>query len=288
MVSNRKKRQTNKRLLSQLDDFDRDIIIGNTDSERQENAVVNESTNDRDFTVGTSNNSSVVNGNAMSVESLETCFNERIDRELSNIVDTVEDRIRNAILAAIDNIIAPKIELAIRSTNASSGRDVTSVSANSERRGHVGIIVFFENASGNNHTLGVSNVNDETRHNIPDEVSELSVPETHFDRQPHTHHCGIPGIDICFSTVVGYRNQNKENAFDHIISDIFCLGAEVFSNDIFFARGKIALEKGRENVMKWKTYPKQLLFEFPQQIMRLEALCCPRLFRLRRTVQNES
>ena len=65
---------------------------------------------------------------------------------------------------------------------------MTSVSANSERREHVGINASFENASENNNTLGVSNVNAETRHNIPDEVSELSVPKTHFDRQPHTHH----------------------------------------------------------------------------------------------------
>ena len=32
-----------------------------------------------------------------------------------------------------------------------------------------------------------SNVNDETRNNIPDDVKELSIPETHFDRQAHTH-----------------------------------------------------------------------------------------------------
>ena len=188
MVSTRKKRQSNKRLLSQLDDFDRDMIIGNAVSERQENAVVNEGTNDRDFTVGTSSNDPIVNANAMSVKTLERCFNERIDREMNNIVDTVEDRIQNAILTAIDNSVTPKIELAIRSINASSGRDVTSVSANSERRERVGINASFENASRNNDTLDISNVNDETRHNIPDEVSELSVPETHFDQQAHTHH----------------------------------------------------------------------------------------------------
>ena len=188
MVSTRKKRQSSRRLLSQLDDFDRDMIIGNAVSERQENAVGNEGTNDQDFTVGTSNNDSVVNGNAMIVKTLERCFNERIDREMSNIVDTVEDKIQNAILTAIDNIVTPKIELAIRSINASSGRDVTSMSANSERREHVGINASFENASRNDDTLGVSNVKDETRHNIPDEVSELLVPETHFDRQPQTHH----------------------------------------------------------------------------------------------------
>ena len=96
MVSIRNERQSNKRLLSQLDDFDRDMIIDNAVSERQENAVVNEGTNDRNFTVGTSSNDSNVNGNAMSVKTLERCFNERIDREMSNIVDTVEDRIQNA------------------------------------------------------------------------------------------------------------------------------------------------------------------------------------------------
>ena len=127
MVSTRKKRQSNKRLLSQLDDFDQDIIIGSTASEKQENVVVTEGINDQDFTVGTCNVSTAMNKNAMTVKTLERCFNERIDREMNNIVDTAEDRIQNAILAAIDNIVAPKIELAIRSINASSGRDVTSV-----------------------------------------------------------------------------------------------------------------------------------------------------------------
>ena len=188
MVSTRKKRHSNRKLLSQLHDFDQDMVIGNAASERQENVLVNEGANDRDFTVGISNINSVVNENAMNVKTLERCFNERIDREMSNIVDTVEDRMQNAILTAIDTIVAPKIELAISSINASSGRHATSVSANSERREHIGIDTSFENASGNNNTLGVSNVNDETRHNIPDEVSELSVPETHFDRQAHTHH----------------------------------------------------------------------------------------------------
>ena len=191
MVSTRKKRQSNKKLLSQLDDFDQDVIIGNAASERQENVVVNEGTNDQDFTVGTSNVSSIVDENALNVKTLERCFIERIDREMNNIVETVEDRIQNAILTAIDNIVAPKIELAIRSINTSSGRDVTSVSANSERREHAGINAFFENASENNNKLSTTNEDDATRQNIHDEVSELSVPGTHFDRQPHTHHSHI-------------------------------------------------------------------------------------------------
>ena len=91
-------------------------------------------------------------------------------------------------MTAVGNIVTPKIELAIRSINASSGRDAASVSANSERKKRLGINASFEDASRNNDTLDVSNVNDETRYNIPDEVSELPVSETHFDRQAHTHH----------------------------------------------------------------------------------------------------
>ena len=102
MVSTVKKRESNRRLFSQLDDFDQVVVIGNAASGTQENIVVNEDTNDRDFTVGTSGNNTVVNESTMKVKTLERCFNERIDRQMSNIVDTVEDRIQNAILTAYD------------------------------------------------------------------------------------------------------------------------------------------------------------------------------------------
>ena len=180
MVSTRRKRQSNRRLLSQLDDFDRNMIIGNAASERQENNVVSEGTNDRDFTVGTSSDNRATNESTVDMKTLERCFNERIDREMSNIVDTVEDRIQNAILTAVDNIIMPKIELAVRSVNASSGRDVTSVAANSERGERAGINASSENASGTDKTLRASILYDETRNNILHEVSDLSVRKNPF------------------------------------------------------------------------------------------------------------
>ena len=54
MVSTRKKRQSNRRLLSQIDDLDQDILIGITASERQENFIVNENCDDRVSTVDAS------------------------------------------------------------------------------------------------------------------------------------------------------------------------------------------------------------------------------------------
>ena len=56
MVSNRKKGQSNRKFLSQLDDFDQDTSIGNTANDRQENTVVYENTGDQNFTVATSDN----------------------------------------------------------------------------------------------------------------------------------------------------------------------------------------------------------------------------------------
>ena len=234
MVSTHKKRQPTKRLLSQLDDFDQDMIIGNAASERQENVVVNEGTNDQDFTVGTSKVSTVMNENAMSAKTLERCFNERIDREMNNIVDTVEDRIQNAILSAIDNIVAPKIELAIRSINASSGRDVISVCANSERRERTGTNTSFENASENNNTIGVTNINDEARRNSQGGVSELSVPGTQFDRQSHTHHMMTDPSNEIHHMVTGAKEQI------HNTHDMVARGSEEFRNGHHMVTGQTA------------------------------------------------
>ena len=91
---------------------------------------------------------------------------------MGNIVVTVGNRIQYAVLTAINSIITPRIELAVRSISASSGRDAASVTANSELGERVGIIASFENVSERNNTFHELNTNDETRVNIADEVSE--------------------------------------------------------------------------------------------------------------------
>ena len=107
-------------------------------------------------------------------------------------------------MTAIDNIVAPKIELAIRSINSSSGRDVTSVSANSERREHGGINPPFVSASEDNNLLSVTNINDEPRYNTQDAVSELSATGIHFDRQSHTHHMASGASNEIHHNVICY------------------------------------------------------------------------------------
>ena len=93
MVSTRKIRQSNRTLLNQFDDFGQNIIICSNASERREKITVDEGTSDRDFTVGTSGKNLVTNENTVSVKTLESCFDERIEGKMSNVVETVEDRI---------------------------------------------------------------------------------------------------------------------------------------------------------------------------------------------------
>ena len=107
---------------------------------------------------------------------------------MSYIVDTVEDRIQTAVLTAKDSIVARKIELAI----SSKMRPLDGMRPVSQQIRNVeniqGLVPLFETVSEMIHTLHVLNTNDEIRNKIPDDVSELSVPDTYFDRQPHTHH----------------------------------------------------------------------------------------------------
>ena len=77
-------------------------------SDRQENATVNESTGDQEFNVGIADDNLKNNENTVNVKTFEKCFNERNDKEMSNIVYTVLDGIQNAILTAIDSSVAPK------------------------------------------------------------------------------------------------------------------------------------------------------------------------------------
>ena len=67
--------------------------------------------------------------------------------ELSDVVETVEEKIRNSVLTAIEIIITPRIELAIRSMNATSGWNTASVTSISERGEQTMINASFENLS---------------------------------------------------------------------------------------------------------------------------------------------
>ena len=195
MISTRKKRQQNRRVRSQIDNSNQDIIFGDAVSSWQQNFMVNNGSGDQEIT-GESNDGIITTiENTVNVQTLGKCFNGKIGRKLGNIVDTVEDRIQNANLNAIDNIITPRIELAVRSVNVSSGRDAASITANSERGERIGITASFENVSERSNTFHELNANDETRGTSQTKYVNCRSQE-HFLTGNHTHHSCFKTADL--------------------------------------------------------------------------------------------
>ena len=166
-------------LLSQLVDFDQDFIFGDAANSGQQVVVDKDYVVDQTFTVKNKGSNLTAKEINVNVQTSDRCFNERIDWEMVNIVDTVEDRIQNAILTAIDHKITGRIGLAVRLSYASSGRDATSVTANPERGERMGVTASFENVSERSTTFHELNANDETLKNTPGETSdnEFSWPQ---------------------------------------------------------------------------------------------------------------
>ena len=181
MVSTRKKKQQHQRLSCQIMDFYPDVFFDESVSSGRQIVVLNSGPADREFTATKNDSIQRFNENTMNVQTRQRCLTDRIDREMSTIVETVEDRIQNGFLTSIDIIITPRIELAVRLVNASSGPDTASVTANSDCGEHIRIIISFKNVSNRNNTLDELYANDETRGNMPDELSEFLVPRTLFD-----------------------------------------------------------------------------------------------------------
>ena len=122
----------------------------------------------------------------MNIQKLETRFSEGIDTEMGNIVDMVENRTQNEMLTEIDIIITHSIEIVVRSFTESFGRDAAIFGLMSERGECIGITASFKNVSKRNNVFRELNANDDTRGKIQDNVSELPVSGTYFDRQSHS------------------------------------------------------------------------------------------------------
>ena len=98
---NSKKGQQNKKLLSQLDNCDQDVITGNKADDGNQNVLANGSPVNREFTVNSNDCLSTMNENAVNMKALENCFNAIIEEEVSSFVKAVEKIIENEILTIL-------------------------------------------------------------------------------------------------------------------------------------------------------------------------------------------
>ena len=142
----------------------------------------------RDFTTDNKNWTVVTNENAMVIQTLEINLTDKIYGELGKVVDTVQDRIPQTILAAVNSIVTLRVELAVRFLKASFGQDFANVMAISEREEQPGVRAVFQDASDRIDTFHEFHLTDETRGCNLGKLSELRFSRKHFDQQSDTHH----------------------------------------------------------------------------------------------------
>ena len=78
----------------------------------------------------------------MDIHTLEKNIADKVRREVDEVITLVEIRVQDAVLTAMENLVICRVELAMKSVDASSGRGMDSVVLDPDRR------VFSGNIEG--------------------------------------------------------------------------------------------------------------------------------------------
>ena len=123
------------------------------------------------------------------MRTLEENIVGKVRSEVDNVLTSVETRDQDAVLTAIENLVIPKLELAMKSANALSERSVDCNVLEPDKRDFLGNIEGLRmTASSRINSLTDLNRIDETRDNMTVEKGDLLVNEKNIDWQTYAHH----------------------------------------------------------------------------------------------------
>ena len=125
----RKKRNQRKRQLIQLKETLNDYVIGNNSNMGEtENENLEQQADDRhryfERIVDNASQNQIIGNNTF----------DRIRDALDSAVIAVENRMHDAILTALNDVVIPRVEMTVRSISGSSGNGPNSVVQNPDRR----------------------------------------------------------------------------------------------------------------------------------------------------------
>ena len=122
------------------------------------------------------------------MHTLERNVVDKSRSEVDSVMTTVETRVQDAVLSAIEDLVLPRVELAMKSINASSGRDADSVVPDPDWRDFSGNIEGLQMTTSSRFNSN-SDLNriDENRGSIAVEGGDLLVNERNFERQTNRH-----------------------------------------------------------------------------------------------------
>ena len=146
MVSTeKKKKQSTRRLRSQLDKFDRKVSVAVTRLNKEgQNVEIETGQIDNNFAAQNYTEKffiSDINGSELDIQVVERDLTNRMRMEIGIIIDTIENWIQDAISAAMESIAVT--ELTFRSINLSSTRNIGSFVAYSAPTEQIGLLPLF-------------------------------------------------------------------------------------------------------------------------------------------------
>ena len=110
-----------------------DFVIGNgTNVGAMENGTLEQQTN------GNYNNFEKAVDRASQNQVIENNIDDKIGKAVDNAVMTVENCMHDAIFTAMDKVVIPRVEMAVRSITGSSGHGPNFVVQNPDRRNFTG------------------------------------------------------------------------------------------------------------------------------------------------------
>ena len=128
----------------------------------------------------------------MDEHTLEQNIAHKVRSEVGRVMKTARTWIQDALLTAMEIFVVPRVVLAMKSANASSGRSLDGevlkhdLSASTEKFGPPQL----NSSSGINSLTHLSRI-DETRCYINNEGGRLAVNEKNSERQAYTHHSSM-------------------------------------------------------------------------------------------------
>ena len=191
LVSTCKRRNQQKNQLSQLNETLNDfVIVINTNVGVMENETVEPQTD------GRYNNWKRIFDdeiNSCQYQVIENSMDDKIKNALYKAVMAVENRMHDTISTAMDNVVIPRIEMALRSITGLSGHGPNSEIQNPDRRDFLGNAGTTSLMSASSRLDWNTNQdrNDETRYEENFEDGDFPALRPNFDRQTHTHHTNV-------------------------------------------------------------------------------------------------
>ena len=127
-----------------------------------------------------------INYSQANVHTLEENIVSKMQSEVDNVMTSVEIRVQDAVLTAIENLVIPRMELAMKSANVQSEQSVNGNILEPEQEDFLGNIEGLGiTAFGKTNSHTDLNGIDETRANIAVAEGDLLVNERNIDRQTH-------------------------------------------------------------------------------------------------------